>query len=488
MITWMQRHQKYLIITIWISTIAFVGAGFVGWGQYSYGDKAGAIAKVGNIEISQGELQETYSTLYSQYNQMFQGNFDEERAKSFGLQKQALNQLQNQALLLNLASEYNLAITDKEILDELKTQKYFFKDGFFDKEVYKQALSRTRVTIKEYEANLRKQLLIEKVLKLFPVKTSKNEEEILNTIVKIADKIEYKILSKDVIKVDSSDKVLKPYWELSKQNYMTEIAYKLNVIKQKKVSKEYEETKISEYYKDNKNHFKDDNGKILPLEKAKDSVISELNAKATKDLALRTYISYKKGKLSSDVKVDKITLTQSNNKFNNTVLEKVSKLKLTSPYLKPILVDEAYYIFELTKIVPSKVKSFEEAKELVRPIFITEERSNKLLDMAKNSMDTFKGTITDFITNSQTEAISNLNSMEANEFLTQLFTKNTKRGYISLTNGDIVLFNILEQKLLNKENKDQSDSILKLKTSMFNEGLIKNLNNKYKTTIFIEGL
>jgi len=39
MITWMQTHKKWLIITIWIATIAFVGAGFVGWGAYSYGKK-----------------------------------------------------------------------------------------------------------------------------------------------------------------------------------------------------------------------------------------------------------------------------------------------------------------------------------------------------------------------------------------------------------------------------------------------------------------
>ena len=34
MITWMQKHRKYLVVTIWVSTIAFVGAGFVGWGAY----------------------------------------------------------------------------------------------------------------------------------------------------------------------------------------------------------------------------------------------------------------------------------------------------------------------------------------------------------------------------------------------------------------------------------------------------------------------
>ena len=46
MITWMQRHKKWLIITIWISTIAFVGAGFVGWGAYDFGKSQGTIAKV----------------------------------------------------------------------------------------------------------------------------------------------------------------------------------------------------------------------------------------------------------------------------------------------------------------------------------------------------------------------------------------------------------------------------------------------------------
>ena len=81
MITWMQRHRKYLVVTMWISAIAFVGAGFVGWGQYSYGEKATAVAKVGNVDISMRELQQSYSRLYSQYNKMFQGNFDEIKQK-----------------------------------------------------------------------------------------------------------------------------------------------------------------------------------------------------------------------------------------------------------------------------------------------------------------------------------------------------------------------------------------------------------------------
>lgn len=155
MITWMQRHKKWLIITIWISTIAFVGAGFVGWGQYSYGDKAGAVAKVGDVEISRGELQKGYSNLYMQYNQMFQGNFDEEQAKQFGLQKQALQQLIQQALIINLAHSYDLSVSDAEVVEALQKQEYFFKDGVFDKETYRSVLAQSRLTTKEYEADLK---------------------------------------------------------------------------------------------------------------------------------------------------------------------------------------------------------------------------------------------------------------------------------------------------------------------------------------------
>ena len=58
----MQRHKKWLVITIWISTIAFVGAGFVGWGSYEYGKQGGVVAVVGDREVSVEEYQQEYWT------------------------------------------------------------------------------------------------------------------------------------------------------------------------------------------------------------------------------------------------------------------------------------------------------------------------------------------------------------------------------------------------------------------------------------------
>jgi len=487
MITWMQRHKKYLIVTIWISTIAFVGAGFVGWGQYSYGDKAGAVAKVGNVEITMGELQKAYSRIYSQYNQMFQGNFDEEKAKAFGLQRQALQQLTNQALILNLAQEYDLRISDQELLQEITSQEYFFKDGQFDKTIYKETLSRSNLSSKEYEQEMKKQLLIQKVFSLLPVEVNQNESEILNTVMSIADKIEYKVLDDSNISVDVSDEVLKPFWENQKNNFMTEVSYNLSYIKQEKVSNEYSQADIEEYYAKNKNSLKDPDGKIIPLDMAKNLVEERLNAKATKDLALRTYIAFKKRKLEDESQIQKITISQTNNPFSQEVLQKVSSLSITSPFLKPIEVDGEFFTFELLKVNASQTKTFDQAKDQVTAIFVAEKKKEKLFNLASESLPNFTGVKTDFISNTDAEKISLLNKDEANEFLMKLFNAQNKNGTISLASGKLVIYNILEQKLLNKTHED-TDSMKRLKSTIFSAGLMKNLSKKYKTEIFVQGL
>ena len=93
MITWMQKHRKYLIITVWISSIAFIAATMVGWGAYNFSSSASSVAKVGNIEISISDFQRQYQNIYNQYSeqyrQVFNQNLDEEQAKKMGLQDEA---------------------------------------------------------------------------------------------------------------------------------------------------------------------------------------------------------------------------------------------------------------------------------------------------------------------------------------------------------------------------------------------------------------
>ena len=488
MITWMQRHKKWLIITIWISTIAFVGAGFVGWGQYSYGDKAGAVAKVGNVEISQGELQKAYSRLYAQYNQMLQGNLDEEKAKQFGLDKQALQQLIQQALLINLAHSYDLIVTDKEMINAIKQQKAFYKDGEFNKETYKLVLSQNRLTIKEYEEQLRKELLIQKALKLLPVKTSKNEENILNTVLNIADKITYKVLSPNDIKVSINNEKLKKFWQERKNNYMSDVIYEVEYIQVKPTLTKFTDAEITKYYNENKTHFRDKDGKILPQDTAKEQIIQEMSAQVTKDKALRSYIAFKKAKLPKETQINHVKISKTNNPLGQEALKTVSSASLVKPFTKPVAVNGIYYIFKLIKVVPSKPKSFEEAKSEVLPLYMAQLKKEKLLQLANSSLNSFTGKTSDFLTITSVDKIKDLNKQETADFLQKLFTSDKKRSFIGLNNGKIVLYNILEQKLLTNTHDNVSDSVAKLKNTIFGEGLMKTLQNEYPTEIYIQGL
>ena len=488
MITWMQHHRKYLVITIWISTIAFVGAGFVGWGQYSYGDKAGAVAKVGESSISMRELQQSYSRLYSQYNKMFQGNFDEAQAKSLGLEKQALRQLIDQALILNLANSYNLKVTDSELLSEIQAQEMFFQNGTFNKEIYKKALRQNNLSMQEYEIDVRKAMLIQKTLALFSPNVLPLETKALDTALFIADKVEYKILTADMISLDMSEEAIKSFWRERQQNYMTLPSYTLEVITQKPLSTYPEEAALQEYFQSNKSDFFNEAGELLSYEEAKDQVIAAVNDKATNKEALRTYIAFKKSKLDPSVIKETLTVDNQNNQLTQEIFAEVQALTVTKPFLKPRKINGKYTIIKLLKLNPAEPKTFEIAKEEVTKQYTKEQTSSQLLALAEKSVATFSGKTSDFLTRDDANALEGLNDAEANEFLNVLFEAEKPQGIAGLQTQKIVLYKIVDQKLMSKEEMDQTDSVMRLKSAMMEKGLIKQLNNKYKTEIFLEGI
>jgi peptidyl-prolyl cis-trans isomerase D len=268
---------------------------------------------------------------------------------------------------------------------------------------------------------------------------------------------------------------------------MTEVSYEVKFIKQAKISKEYDDSAINEYYNENKADLKDGEGKILPIEAAKDKIKEELNAKETKKEALKAYIAYKKGELK-DVEINNSTISLSNNSFGAEALESVSKLTSASPFSKPVMVGGDFITFELVKTNPSTPKSYEDAKGEVISVYVPEQKKAKLLELAKSSFNTFHSSSTDFITGNDSNKLTDLSTQEADEFLAALFTTQDRRGFVSLENGNVVMYNILEQKMLSNSNVNRDNPIVKLKSAMFNESLVKNLQNKYKTEIFIQGL
>jgi peptidyl-prolyl cis-trans isomerase D len=478
MITWMQRHKKWLVITIWISTIAFVGAGFVGWGSYDYGKNAKAVAVVGNREISVEEFQEEYSNLYAQYSKMFGTMFSKELADQLNLKDAAYRQVLQKNLILAYADSIGFDVTDEDVAKELVKYNVFLKDGKFDKDTYVKILNQNRTTPKIFEESIKRNLLLQKVQVIFNVNPSAIEVENLNKLLFIEDDITMKILNSSDIKVDLKNDEVKKYWEENKNSYMSEISYDLEVKELPLLSSNPSEEDIKSQYEKFKSDYKHADGKLKSIDEAKNEVIKDLNEKFTKSEALKVYLKLKKEEEKFEKKV---TYTDSAIPFSKENVAKISDTK-DGEIVKPFLENDKYIIVKIVKKNLSQPLSFEQALPLVSKDFEKVLKNKKLDELANAQLKDFTGTNVIGITRDSVNKISGLKQEESSKFLKELFTSTSKEGIVKLEEK-VVLYRINNSKFAEyNKSKDElvKSSLMQLQEEELMTNLIKKLENNFQ--------
>ena len=489
MISWMQKHNKYLVWTIWVATIAFIGAGFVGWGSYNFGSKAGNVAKVGSIEITQTKLNMAYSNLYNQYNQMMQGKLDDQKAKEMGIIKQAFATLETQAKLLNFAKDSGIIVSDKEVADTLVKIPAFQKNGTFQKEIYQEYLKRQRLKAKVFEESFKEEITINKTLSLLNTDALPLEIETVLAAMNVADKLNYKVLTSSDINTTMDEKKLKAYWEAHKENYLTKKSYTLSVVWTPSADAPFTEEELKTFYNANSFNYTDEKGKQLTLEEAKEKASHDLKLKKTKKSAQKNYISFKKGKLKSN---EVLTLSVGDATLTNTLWTEIQQKKI-GDILKPKIVNDKYVTIKIDNIKEPTVMTYDEAKESVTKEYAVQAKKEALLALAESTLKNLNNENmmhSDFVILKKTDNLKPLNSKESLQFLEKLFTSNKEKGIISLLDK-VVVYNIVEQKLLSADaNKTASvkQIVNQMKKRTFESNLIKMLDSKYPTKVYMGGL
>lgn len=478
MINWMQRHKKWLVITIWISTIAFVGAGFVGWGSYDYGSKGGAVAVVGDREVSVDEYQREYSSLYDQYRRIFGEQFNQEMADKLNLRQAAYNMVIQKNLILSFADELGLDVTDEEIAKELVKISGFIKDGKFDKDTYIQVLNQNRTTPTKFEASLKRDLLLQKVEKIFSVKAQDSEIKDLNKLLFSQDDINIEILDSSAVTIESTDEKIKKYWESNKDNYKSEPAVKLELVEIALSNDTFTDEEISSHYEKFKTDFIKEDGKIKTLEEAKDDVIKALNEKETKRAALKKYLKLKKGEEQFENSVDVVEANLSYGEENNQEILNA----LPGDVLKPFLYNDKYLIVKVSNKIAPKTLSYEDAKAMAKVDYEKITKGLELEKLATAKLKNFEGTHIGYVSRDSFNKVTGLSANEALTFLNKLFATTEKEGKITL--GDkIVLYRINDSKLASyDETKDEAveSTLNKLLNQELMNNLVKNLENRYE--------
>ena len=484
MITWMQKHRKYLVVTIWVSTIAFVGAGFVGWGAYDLNvSRASSVAKVGHRNISIQKFQNKYGQLHAYYNQLFDGQLSEKKASELGIENLALEELVNDALLLNFADDLGLGVNDEDIVKYIVADQNFYVDGKFDKELYKNTLKRARITESEYEDSLKNVILLDKLRHALNLSAKEQDINMLTASFLMQDKISMQVVeaATDEIKIDED--AVKKLWEERKNDYKTMTEFKLDTKFIPTISSDANTTELMEFYNENKNEYKGSDDKIKEFEAVKDEVLKDYNLKQTKKVALEEYLKIKKDEKQADISITTLE--------DNASLP-IDELKLAKKgdTLKPFEYEDGYMIVKVKEIVAPRVMSFDEAKDQILELYKEQKTQETVEAKAKELLEKgFQGTDIGFISRDTVKAESGLSEGEFNIFVNRLFEKSAKKDYVSLGNKAVV-YEITEQKLSNSEKEKEYKEIITqnvgyLKNNELIRDLSGALSKRYKVEYYV---
>ena len=421
MITWMKNKNKFVVTVMAITTFAFVGVGFVGWGSYQFGASSGTIAKVGSIDITYAQFRLAYNNVYSFYAQMMGGQVPEENNAQ--INDMAYNTLVDRAYFLNLAQDIGLRINDEEIFQSLSRTPQFQENGRFNQEIYLRALSDQGIKPLDYEENLRNTLAIEKLYSLFNFPSNAFETLANDAPSLIANKFQMRFIMKDLLDIEISDDELKAFWQENQNRYMDTTKYDVNYIEVKASEFDANDEEINAYFAKNNDQFVKSDGALKSLEEAKDEVFLAVQLKKARKQALKQRLDFKKGNSQGQ---SLGLIDDQSDQLPKLVLEDLARLN-KGKFSKPILANDSYFVLQIKDIIAPKPLAFIDAKSLARVDFKDQKTQTTAIAEAQALIKgDFEGIESDFITRSNATQLAQnpligISEQEASNFLEQLF-------------------------------------------------------------------
>lgn len=479
MLEWMQRHKKYLVVTIWVSVIALVFAGMVGWNPSDISFAGNNVAKVGKIKISDQEFQYTFQRVFNEYNQMVGGDLDMDQAKNFQLDNITLQQLIQKAQLQNFALDLGLRVQDREIIEVIEKNESFQRDGTFDKKLYREVLKNNNLNVKFFEQSVRDSLLIQKLLEFFPASTTQLERRSIGGSIALTDTIEYEVLSTSPIKQQITEQKLKDFWEKNKANYTNPATVTLEIAKISPSKQKFDNSSLQNFYNENKTLYLDSNGQLQDFSKVEKKVQADYQDQKAKESALRLKPKFRKNELK-DLKTQKLTIALDEKLSADTITQlKDARIGDT---INPILYQGDYVIGNVITKQEKNTKDFASAKEQARKDLQKQIMLEELKALAQKQLPNFKGK-TIKINNLGEIDFSNLDKKHAPLVIRNIFLSSEKSGVV-LLDSQAFLYRITKQELPNQIPENVVPIVQNIKNQYISQELLNYVSKKYPAKIY----
>lgn len=266
MLKTMRKNVKSLAPTLWIVIATFIIAIFAVWGGAGrLGEKGRSetIADVGKDKISMDAyyrvLRQRLDSLQKEFKQL-----NKSFIQQLNIPQQVLEQMVQQDLLRQKASEMGITASDKEVND--RVMALFQRDGkFIGVEEYRRLLAYNRMSVGDFENNLKTEIAMNKLVQLLTAGLAVTPEEMWSEYQKKTDsaKIEYVLLEESKMPFDQTLTVaeLQSHYEKHKDKYALperrEGTYFLLKTDDLKKDIRVTDADVEKYYKDNLDQFKE---------------------------------------------------------------------------------------------------------------------------------------------------------------------------------------------------------------------------------------
>jgi peptidyl-prolyl cis-trans isomerase D len=376
--------------------LSVVAVGFVVWGigMQDLSLSRSYALKVGSTEISATDYARAYAMAQERVKQQFGGQeVPAELMKLFGVEKQIENSLASEAALQNYINENNIHVDESIILDLIKQDPQFQKDGKFDKDTYVAVLRQYQLDPLKYENSIVKSVKANLVVNGFVGATSVSDTELDMQVKHIQERRDIEILTiadKDITTLPEAtqDELTAIYEEMTDNFKVAEKRdFNVLVVSQDALAKDIkvEDADVKAYFDEHQDEFfTKPEYKIQQIlvkdEEAANKVLALADLKANFD---KYVAQYSTDKFSKDKAGDMGWLSgnifgaEFENFVNTTKKGEVSKTAIKTPF--------GYHIFKLTDVKTAQLKSFDEVKEKIKANLVAQQAEEMLqekLDMA----------------------------------------------------------------------------------------------------------
>jgi peptidyl-prolyl cis-trans isomerase D len=252
----MRKHAGSWMIKVVLGAIVVT---FVFWGGYQFtSQRLSRIASVNGQWISVDDYDNTYKQLLNQVRRTFGNNLTDDLLQSLGLRKRALDQLIDQAVMLQAAEELNLTVTDDELAQSIRNMPVFQTGGVFNESQYQLVLTQNKLSRPQFETMQRESILLQKLRQFITGTVKVSDPEALEWYKwnNAEVSIDYVLVeTQRYTDIQPADGDLQSYFEENKDSYKTEPTVKARYLVFKpeayRARVQISEDEILDYYENN---------------------------------------------------------------------------------------------------------------------------------------------------------------------------------------------------------------------------------------------